>query len=162
MTFADTPTPTYADPEGVLVALVEFFNARDFEGFQELLADDAECPHFEAHGAEAVARAFADTALHYPGILMTRGEIGEEPVTVLHTPAREPGVHGRQEGTFRRMGVFSFTFVDGEESLIEHIGYDDDPDPLENLLAEEPDPGDLPEGVDWMEWDAGEPFDAED
>ncbi len=162
MAFADTPPTIDADPESVHDALITFFNARDFEGFASLLAPDVDCPHFEAVAPGGVSEAFNDVALRYPGILMTRGEIDDDPVAVLWSPAPAPGAHGRQEGTFHRMGVLSFTYTDGNETLVDHIAYDDDPDPLENLLAEEPDPGDLPEGVDWMEWEAGELYDAED
>ncbi len=147
--------------ENVLTAAVEYLNARDFEGLAELLDPDVDCPWFEVAGREGVVDGFNDLALRYPAMLFTRAELGIEPVIVAWGYGASPGVHVRQDGSFRRMGVLTFTFSDGEETLIDHIGYDDDPDPGAELLAEEPDPGDLPEGVDWLEWDAGEPGDGD-
>ncbi len=154
------PTST-ADPaaENVLAAAVEYLNANDLDGLAELLHPDVDCSFFDTAGREGVVDGFNDLALRYPAMVFTRAELGEEPVVVAWGYGREPGAHGRQEGSFRRLGVFSFTFTDGEETLIEHIGYDDDPDPGAALLAEEPDPTEVPEGVDWLEWDTGEPTD---
>jgi len=62
---------------------------------------------------------------------------------------------GRGQGrSYSRMGFVRVSFPEGDEPLIEHIGYSDEPDEG-RLLAEEPDPADIPEGFDWHEWEEG-------
>ncbi len=162
MTTRDDTAAVEPAAENVLTALVEYLNANDLDGVAELLHPEVDCPFFETAGRDGVVEAFGELALRYPAMVYTRAELGVEPVIVAWGFGSEPGVHGRQEGTFRMMGVFSFAFGDGDEPLVEHIAYDDDPDPGAELLAEEPDASDVPEGVDWLEWDAGEALGSDD
>lgn len=135
----------YAGPEANLDAFVEIFNAGDFDSLGELIHDDASAPFFDAVSAAAIVDAAADLMLRYPGLVTTRGEVGVEPVVVLWIPGEEG---------YRRVGYFNFTFTDDDEPLIDYIGYSED-QYAEDLLAEEPDAGEIPEGIDWRVWEEG-------
>ena len=136
----------YSAQEANLDEFVDFFNAGDLEGLRELIDDEASAPFFGGTGGDAIVAGAGDIRLRYPGIVATRGELDDEPVVVAWVPG--------QERSYSRMGFFRFSFTDGDEPLIEHIGYSDEPDEG-RLLAEEPDPADIPEGFDWHEWEEG-------
>ena len=137
-----------AAAESVLDEFVDYFNARDFDGLATLVDDDATVPMFPESGKIGAISGFADLALRNPGLVFTRGELGEEPVAVAWSPA--PGHE------YRRMGYLAFTFTETDgETLIEHAVYDDQPEGVDGVLAEEPDPEDMGEGDTWEEWDSG-------
>lgn len=135
----------FAAQEANLDTFVEVFNAGDFESLQELMHPEASAPFFDALSAAAIIDGAADLVLRYPGLLATRGEVGDEPVVVLWIPA---------EQGYLRVGYFDFAFTDDDEPLIEHVGYSDD-QYAEDLLAEEPDASEMPEGLDWRQWEEG-------
>ena len=143
----------YSVEEAALDELVDYFNARDLEGMRGLLHVDISAPFFGGSGGEAVMQGVGELVLAYPGIVATRGELGEEPVVVAWIPGQ-----GR---VYRRMGYFRFTFaadatsddLDGNAN-IEHIDYSDEDDDG-TLLAEEPDPSDMAEWESWQEWEEG-------
>lgn len=147
----------YSSQEASLDEFVDFFNARDLEGLSELLDDGVSAPFFGGNDAETVMQGVGELILGYPGIIVTRGELGDEPVVVAWIPG--------QERVYRRMGYFRFTFTeDGEaaedpsvvdgELRIEHIDYSDEIDDG-SLLVEEPDPADMAEWESWQEWEEG-------
>jgi hypothetical protein len=147
----------YSAQEANLDEFVDFFNARDLEGIRELLDVDVSAPFFGGNGHEPVMQGMGELVLGYPGIVTTRGELGDEPVVVAWIPG--------QHREYRRMGYFRFTFTDeGEktqdpsvvdgELKIEHIDYSDEIDDG-TLLAEEPDPADMAESESWQEWEEG-------
>ena len=147
----------FSAQEATLDEFVDFFNARDLEAVRELLDDEVSAPFFGGNGHESVMQGMGELVLGYPGIVVTRGELGEEPVAVAWIPG--------EERVYRRMGYFRFTFteegegaedptlVDGEVS-IEHIDYSDEIDDG-NLLVEEPDPEDMAEWESWQDWEEG-------
>ena len=64
-------------------------------------------PFFGGNDAETVMQGIGELILGYPGIVATRGELGDEPVVVAWIPG--------EERVYRRMGYFRFTFTeDGE------------------------------------------------
>lgn len=144
----------YSAQEASLDEFVDFFNARDLEAVRDLLDDEVSAPFFGGVGNESVMQGVGELVLGYPGIVATRGELGDEPVVVAWIPG--------EEREYRRMGYFRFTFtdevvepdvVDGELK-IEHIDYSDEIDDG-SLLAEEPDPADMAEWESWREWEEG-------
>ena len=144
----------YSAQEASLDEFVDFFNARDLEAVRDLLDDEVSAPFFGGVGSESVMQGVGELVLGYPGIVATRGELGDEPVVVAWIPG--------EEREYRRMGYFRFTFadevvepdvVDGELK-IEHIDYSDEIDDG-SLLAEEPDPSDMAEWESWREWEEG-------
>ena len=139
----------YSTEEAVVDELVDFFNARDLEGIRELLDVEVSAPFFGGTGADLTMQGIGELVLAYPGIVSTRGELGDEPVLVAWIPG--------ETHIYRRMGYFRFTFADGDENgeeLIEHIDYSDEIDDG-TLLAEQPDPADMAEGEDWQTWAEG-------
>ena len=139
----------YSTEEAVLDELVDFFNARDLIGIRELLDGEVSAPFFGGTGVDLTMQGMGELVLAYPGIVSTRGELGEEPVIVVWIPG--------QTRVYRRMGYFRFTFTDEDENgdqLVEHIDYSDEIDDG-TLLAEQPDPADMAEGEDWQAWVEG-------
>lgn len=139
----------YSSEEATLDELVDYFNARDLDGFSELLDAEISAPFFGGSGRETVMQGLGELILGFPGIIVTRGELGEEPVVVAWIPG--------QQRNYQRTGYFRFTFVDGDpiddgELLVEHIDYSDEIDDG-SLLAEEPDASDLAEWESWDEWE---------
>lgn len=144
----------YSAEEASLDEMVDFFNARDLEAIRELLDAEVSAPFFGGNGPDVVMQGVGELVLAYPGIVATRGELGDEPVVVAWIPG--------ESRVYRRMGYFRFTFTeDGENSesvngevMIEHIDYSDELDDG-TLLAEEPDPADMEEWESWQEWEEG-------
>ncbi|MBT8166238.1 MAG: hypothetical protein HKO63_01750 [Acidimicrobiia bacterium] len=147
----------YSSQEANLDEFVDFFNARDLEAVRELLDAEVSAPFFGGNEAETVMQGIGELILAYPGIVVTRGELGDEPVVVAWIPG--------QQRVYRRMGYFRFTFIDDGENgddpgavdgelKIEHIDYSDEIDDG-SLLVEEPDPADMAEWESWQEWDEG-------
>jgi hypothetical protein len=146
----------YSAEEATLDEFVDYFNARDLEAVRELLDEDCSAPFFGGNGHESIMQGMGELVLGYPGIVATRGELGDEPVVVAWIPG--------EQRVYQRMGYFRFTFSDepaGDDSevvdgelRIEHIDYSDEIDDG-SLLAEEPDPEDMAEWESWQEWEEG-------
>ncbi len=147
----------YSAQEASLDEFVDYFNARDLEALRELLDSDVSAPFFGGTGHEVVMQGVGELVLGYPGIVATRGELGEEPVVVAWIPG--------EQRVYRRMGYFRFTFTEEDEGVedpsvvdgelkIEHIDYSDEIDDG-SLLVEEPDPADMAEWESWQEWEEG-------
>ncbi len=150
MTISESPAQVDPAGENAIDELVDYFNARDFESVGALLDPGVSSAWLEVTGRDAVAAALMDLALRNPGVVLTRGELGQEPVAVAWVPGEEHG--------YRRMGYLTFAYADGDgDAPIEHIDYDDGTSPPAGLLAEEPDPDDMPEGTEWREWETGAP-----
>lgn len=147
----------YSAEEASLDEVVDYFNARDLEPIRDLLDREVTAPFFGGNGPDTVMQGVGELVLAYPGIVATRGELGDEPVVVAWIPG--------EARVYRRMGYFRFTFTeDGEnaddadsvdgEVKIEHIDYSDEIDDG-SLLVEEPDPADMAEWESWQEWEDG-------
>lgn len=142
-----------ADPtvEDVVDAFVEFFNAKDWDEVATLLAPDGKLNLGAGVEGDGVVDSLVELALSHPGMLLTRGERGDEPVAVAWIPDGE----GRP---WVRVGYFSFSTVDAaEHPLIEYLEYSDVPEDGAELLAEEPSADEVPEWDDWNEWEEGAP-----
>ncbi len=144
----DIDVGTDASGENAIDELVDYFNARDFEALAELLAPDVTSDFLDLAGRAGITENLAELAIRNPGLVLTRGELGTEPVAVAWTPGE---VHD-----YRMLGFLTFTFSEEAEALIDHLQYDDRPEDADELLAEEPDPDDMAEGGEWQEWEAGE------
>ncbi len=147
----------YSAQEANLDEFVDYFNARDLEAISELLDPEVSAPFFGGNGEESVMQGVGELVLAYPGIVTTRGELGDEPVVVAWIPG--------QQRVYQRMGYFRFTFTEEGEGVedpsvidgelkIEHIDYSDEIDDG-SLLVEEPDPSDMAESESWQEWEEG-------
>jgi hypothetical protein len=138
-----------ADPlaENTLEAFIDYFNARDLEGFRELLSDDVSSDFLGGSGIDTVLEGIGDLFMRQPTVLATRGDLGEEPVVVTW-------VADGESDEYRMLGYLDFSFHRrDEQDVIEHITLVDRPDDSGELLAEEPDPDEIAEWEDWSEWD---------
>jgi hypothetical protein len=139
------------DPAGEALAteFVDLVNAGDYEGLAELLHPDVSSEFLGTTGRDDVVATLEETLLRNPGVVFTRGELGDEPIAVAWAA---------QDDGYRRLGLVLFGYSEGDdgETLIERLNYEDrevDPD---LLLAEEPDIEDADEGNRWSEWDSGD------
>ena len=143
--------PPPADPAGEAAVdeFVDYFNARDLDGIVELVDPEVTSGFFGTSGSADLIQGLSELLLDYPGIILTRGEVGPEPVAVAWIPTNNH--------SYSRMGYFAFAFNDDDDggALVEHIEYNDVADE-EGLLAEEPDAAEMAEWEDWDEWDSGE------
>ena len=148
-----TASDSYVNPveENILDEFVDLLNAQDFEAIGVFVSEDITSDFFDAAGRQGVLEGFASLHLRYPGLVYTRGELGDEPVVVAWTLG--------EDRTYRQMGFLTFTFIEGvehSEGAIEYINYDDSLADQTELLAEQPDIDDAAEGAEWREWEYGE------
>lgn len=132
-----------ADPEGegLVDEFVDFFNARDLDGIAGLLAEDIQAELVHVNGSvAAVIEGIEDLFMREPSVVLTRGELGNEPVAAVWHPAGDRYV---------AVGLLAFTFTEGEVEAIERIDLIDVLD-QEDLLLEEPD------GSELAEWEVAE------
>ncbi|MDP8957885.1 MAG: hypothetical protein M3N51_01500 [Actinomycetota bacterium] len=136
-----------AGAENVLQAFIDYFNARDLEGVTELLSEEVSSDFFDASTSEDMLEGMSDFLLRHPTVVLTRGELGQEPVVVAWAADLE-------DEEYHSLGYFTFTFTDGEDGAsIDHISYVDRPDDTGELLAEQPEPDEIAEWEDWNDWD---------
>ena len=137
---------TGADPvaESTLVEFVERFNARDVDGLEELLADDAEADLLSARGRDDLVEGLMELWERYPSLLLTRGEVDDEPVAAAWVADTE-----RED--FDLVGVLRFEWDDGAD----HVARIDLVEAPEGAVLERPDPSELPEWADWRIVDEG-------
>ena len=79
----------YSAQEANLDEFVDYFNARDLEAIRELLDGEVSAPFFGGNGHDSVMQGVGELVLGYPGIVVTRGELGEEPVVVAWIPGEQ-------------------------------------------------------------------------
>ena len=135
--------PVDADLENAVVEFVDLFNARDMEALAELLAAHAECTFLAAHSAAAVIDGVEDLILRQPDLVLTRGEVDDEPLAgawLLDADADR----------YLLTGVFTFTVDD--DGLIDCITFRDEVADGD-LLLEEPEDSERPEWEDWSAQD---------
>jgi hypothetical protein len=135
----------YGSLEELVDGFADAYNARDLDSLLELLAEDVELPGL---GIDLEGFPVAVVAMweERPNAVLTRGLLGEQPVTVLWDVG--------EAGTWSRVGLLTFELADddGELGLVELL---DDPSAVETAETDEPE-SDLPEGTRWEEWYEGE------
>lgn len=138
--------------EDVVAEFIDRFNARDWDALAELVAPEATAEIGGPVAPGAVVEVLAEMSMERPGLILTQGTLGEgEPVAVAW-------VANGDEGPWARVGWFAFSFRDGEEfPVVEFIDYGDAEDDEVDLVYQEPDPAEIPEWIDWKEWDEGAP-----
>lgn len=130
-----------AEGESIVDEFIEYFNARDLDGIAGLLAEDVQAELVHVNGSvAAVLEGIEDLFLREPSVVLTRGELGSEPVAAVWHPAGDRYV---------AVALLAFSFTEGEGEAIERIDLIDVLD-QEDLLLEEPD------GSELAEWDVSE------
>lgn len=135
-----------AELDNVLDAFVDMLNGRDFDGLEGLLGSDVESEFLGAMSREGVVDGLSDLVLRYPTLLLTRGDLGSEPIVVLWT-------FDFDGDRFERFGYLTLEMSDAGQGLIQRISYVEDLSDAEDLVVESPDRSDLPEWDDWSQLD---------
>lgn len=148
--------PTGALPESysveldnTLVGYVETFNARDWEGVSDLLAEDVRSEFFEASMAEELIDGMTDLVLRYPTLVVTRGDLGHDPIAAAWLLDQELNRYGL-------VGYFRFELDDSDEPLIENLEYIMEVPDTPNAVFEPPEVADIAEWDDWSLAESGE------
>jgi hypothetical protein len=126
------------DAESLVDEFVDLFNARDVDGLGELLWSDVDAEFVHEHGSAGALEGLEDLFVRQPYSILTRGEVGNEPIAAVWRPG--------DEGGYMQCGFLVFEFSDGDEPLVSRVEYVEEID-SDDILIEEPD--DVDEGVDW-------------
>jgi hypothetical protein len=124
--------------DNVLDEFVDLVNARDFDAVLELCIAEVEAPFLDAGSAADVADGLADLVLRYPTMILTRGELGDDPVIGVW-------IFRQGEDAYGLAGYLTALLTDDDEPLIERLELVDELDDEEDLVVETPDADEIPE-----------------
>jgi len=135
-----------AELDNILDELVDLVNGRDLDGLSELLASDAEAGFLGRSSRNGVVDGFNDLFLRYPTLIVTRGDLGSDPIVAVW-------IFDREADRFDPFGYMTFEMSDKEEGLLQRVEYVDELPDTEDLVVEVPEHSELPEWEDWSELD---------
>jgi hypothetical protein len=135
-----------AELDSTIDELVDVLNGRDLDGLAELLAPDAEAGLLGESSRDGVVDGFNDLFLRYPTLLVTRGEVGPDPIVAVW-------IFDREAARFDAFGYMTFESSDDQAGLIQRVEYIDELPDSEDLVVEVPERSELPEWEDWSELD---------
>jgi len=135
-----------ADLDNVLDEFVDLVNGRDLDGLSDLLASAAEADFLGETSREGVVDGFSNLFLRNPTLLMTRGDLGSEPIVAVWA-------FDFEGDRFDLSGYMTLDIGDSEDALILRISYIDELPDTDDLVVESPDRSELPEWEDWSELD---------
>ena len=124
--------------DNVLDEFIDLFNARDFDALTELLAPEVEAPFLDAGSAPDTAEGLSDLVLRYPTMILTRGELGTDPVVGVW-------IFRQGDDAYGLAGYLTALMTDDEEPVIERLQLVDELDDTEDLVVETPDADEIPE-----------------
>lgn len=133
-----------SDLDSALVEFVDLFNARDFDDLAEMLADEIEADFLGEDSSQGVVDGLNDLLLRYPSLVLTRGDLDQEPIAVAW-------VFDPDDNRYDTMGYF--VLVLDESDLVNGLEYFDELPDSEDLVVEEPEDVDLPEWDEWSSYD---------
>lgn len=128
--------------DDVLVDFVDLFNARDWEGMTDLLAADVESGFFGNVTRADLIDALNDLILRYASLVVTRGDIGAQPVAAAWL--LDQGTNG-----YDPVGYFTIALADGDDPRIGTVDYVEEVPDDEDVVLEVPDSGERNEWEDW-------------
>lgn len=128
--------------DNALVEFVDLFNARDLDDLAEMLADEIEAGFLGEDSRDGVVEGLNDLLLRYPSLVLTRGDLGQQPIAVAW-------VFDPDDDRYDTMGYFTLAL--NPSDLVAEIDYLDELPESEDLVVEEPEQVELPE---WEEWSA--------
>ena len=134
-----------ADLETLRTAFVEAYNARDLEAIIELVADDVETPDRIGNGRDVLAEELQALWERSPAAVLTNAVVDGTPAAVAWLPD--------EQGHWCRAALVTFDDDHGRLTVIE---LPDDPEALQQALAEDPIGDPIDEELDWAGWDRGE------
>lgn len=133
-----------AELDNILDEFVDVLNGRDPDGLSELLAADVETGFLGESSRDGVVDGFNDLFLRNPTLMVTRGEIGSDPIVAVW-------IFDREADLFDPFGYMTLETSDSEEALIQRIGYIDELPDSEDVIVEVPERSELGEWEDWSE-----------
>lgn len=128
--------------DNLLVEFVETANARDMESLAELLDQAVEADFLAAHTRESVIGGLHELFLTYPTMVLTRGDLGVDPIAVAWLADPE-------EARFDPIGYFGLEVIESEDPLIGRLIYVEGLPETDDLVIETPEDADHPEWDDW-------------
>lgn len=151
---AEAPTPATDDvgAENVIDEFVEYFNARDLDALESMLAGDVDAEFLKVAGSISALEAMEDFFVREPLVLATRGERGVDPIVGLWQPkvGDKDTDDGKDDtGEYVSIGYLLFECSEDDEPLITRIEYVEELDG--DVLVEEPD-----DPVEILDWEIAE------
>lgn len=135
-----------AELDNALDEFVDIVNGRDLEGLGELLAADVRADFLGEVSRDGVVDGFNDLFLRNPTLLVTRADLGSEPLAAVWT-------FDVEADRFDPMGYMSLEMSEDDSGSILRIEYVDELGDTEDLVVESPERSDLPEWDEWTEVD---------
>ena len=137
------------DRDNSLVGFVETFNARDWEGVSDLLAEDVTSDFFQATTAEDLIEGMIDLMLRYPTLVVTRGDLGHDPVAAAWLLDQDLERYGL-------VGYFRIEVDESDEPLIANLEYIEEIPDTPDAVFEPPEGTEIDEWEDWSLAESGE------
>ena len=137
------------DRDNSLVGFVERFNARDWDGVSDLLAEDVTSDFFQATTAEDLIEGMIDLMLRYPTLVVTRGDLGHDPVAAAWLLDQDLERYGL-------VGYFRIEVDESDEPLIANLEYIEEVPDTPNAVFESPEGTEIDEWEDWNLAESGE------
>jgi hypothetical protein len=135
-----------ADLDNALDEFVDLVNARDLDGLIELLAPDVEADFLREFSRDGVIAGFNDLFLRYPSLLVTRGDLGSQPIVAVW-------IFDREADRFDPLGYMTLELGESAQDLIRRVDYTEELPDSEDLVVEAPERSELSEWEDWSELD---------
>ena len=156
LTITGEPSPTEplvpsyrVDLDNSLVGFVEAFNARDWEGVSDLLAEDVTSDFFQATAAADLIEGMIDLMLRYPTLVVTRGDLGHDPVAAAWLLDQDLERYGL-------VGYFRIEIDESDEPLIANLEYIEEVPDTPEAVFEPPEGTEIDEWEDWSLAESGE------
>ncbi len=143
------PASYSVDRDNSLVGFVERFNARDWEGVSDLLAEDVTSDFFQATTAEDLIEGMIDLMLRYPTLMVNRGDLGHDPVAAAWLLDQDLERYGL-------VGYFRVEVDEGDEPLIANLEYIEEVPDTPEAVFEQPEGTEIDEWEDWNLTESGE------
>lgn len=135
-----------AELDNALDEFVDMVNGRDLDGLLELLASDVRADYLGEASPEGVIAGFNDLLLRNPALLLTRADLGDEPLVAVW-------VFDLEADRFDPMGYMTLEMSEDQPNLIQRIEYVEELGDTDGLVIETPERTDLPEWDEWSEVD---------
>lgn len=135
-----------AELDNALDEFVDIVNGRDLDGLGELLGADVRADFLGEVSRDGVVAGFSDLFLRNPTLLVTRADLGSEPLAAAWT-------FDVEADRFDPMGYMSLEMSEDDSGSIQRIEYVDELGDTEDLVVELPERSDLPEWEEWTEAD---------
>ena len=137
-----------ADLDNTLDEFIERVNARDLDDLSELLAPDAEADFLGEMSSEGIIDGLEDLTLRYPTLVVTRGDLGREPIMVAW-------LFDQGEDRYDLVGYFTVEPAPANDGLIQRLAYIEELPETDELVVETPDKVELQEWEDWSSFEEG-------